>query len=326
MVRSARRRLLAVALVVVAGDAVAQAPARVQFGLRLSRDTVTVGDPFQVVVRVRAPVGAEIEFPADPDTSGALQPLRLRSVRTAPDTSALDQSAVYTLAAWDVDSQRVALGEAVVRLDGEERRIRVGDVAVFVRSVLPADSAQRVPKPPRALVTPRAWPWWWLAVAAGVLALVGAWIWWRRRRRTGTASDAGEDAYERATREFARVDGLRLPDAGESGRHVALVVEVLRDYLASRARDASRAHTSGELVRALRASRLVPREALARLLAEADLVKFARSPVSRDHAYELGRDARTIVDETERAWAAERAAAEAAAREAAAQSARKAAA
>lgn len=307
----ARRLLLGVAagvaLAGATGAADAQAPARLQYGVRVAPDTVTVGDTIRVVVRVRAPVGAEIHFPADPDTTAALQPLRPRRIATAPDTSALDQSATYTLAAWDVDSQRVALGDVVVRLDDSERRVALGEAVVFVRSVLPADSTQRVPKPVRALVTPGVWPWWWLAVAAAVLALLAGWIWWRRRRRVGAAAAPPEDAYARAAREFARVDELRLPDAGEPGRHVALSVEVLRDYLAARIADANRAHTSAELVRALRGTTLAPRDGLARLLAEADLVKFARSPVSREHAWELGRDARRLVDETEQRWTAEQA-------------------
>jgi hypothetical protein len=35
------------------------------------------------------------------------------------------------------------------------------------------------------------------------------------------------------------------------------------------------------------------------LLSEADLVKFARSPVSRDHSWQMGRDAAAIVEEVQ---------------------------
>lgn len=289
---------------------------RLQYGIKVMPETVTVGDPLRVVVRVRAPIGAEIAFPSDPDTTGALQPREPRVVRTAPDTAALDQSAIYTLAAWDVDSQAVALGDVVVRWEGEERRVRLDSVRVFVRSVLPADTALRVPKPPRTLVEPRVWNLWWL-LALLALAIIGWLIWWWRRRRAAVPA-AQEDPYERARRELARIEELHLPDAGEPGRHVALTVDVLRDYLAARVGVASRAHTTSELVGALRGVRAVARDRLARLLSEADLIKFARSPVSRDHAYELGREAAAIVDEVQaRLVAEEQAAREAAAREAA---------
>ena len=271
---------------------------RVQYGVRVSSDTVTVGDPIRVVVRVRAPMGAEIEFPRDPDTTGALQPRDPRVVRTAGDTAMLDQTATYTLSAWDVDSQFVELGEAIVRLEGDERRVPLGRIGLFVRSVLPEDSTQRVPKPARALIEQRAWPWWLLALLAAALAAIGVLVWWWRRRRHAAAVPV-EDPYEHARREFARVEALRLPEAGEPGRHVALTVDVLRDYLAARVPGAVRSATSFELVGALRGQRAVPRDRLARLLSEADLVKFARSPVTRDHAYELGRESATLVDEVQ---------------------------
>lgn len=280
---------------------------RVQFGVRVQPETVTVGDPLKVIVRVRAPMGAEIVFPPDPDTTGKLQPRDPRTVRTAGDTAALDQTATYTLSAWDVDSQFVDLGEVVVRLDGEERRVALGRAHVFVRSVLPADSSLRVPKPPRALIEPRIWPWWLLALLAAALGIIGLLIWWWRRRRRGKQA-AAEDPYEHAKREFARLEALRLPDAGEPGRHVALMVDVMRDYLAARVPPALRSATSFELVSALRSQRVVPRDRLARLLAEADLIKFARSPVTKEHAYELGRESAAIVNEVQAQLVAEEAA------------------
>lgn len=285
--------------------------ARVQYGVRVLPETVTVGDPLRIVVRVRAPVGAEIAFPADPDTTGALHPRDPRTVRTARDTAALDQTATYTLSAWDVDSQFVRLTDVVVRIDGVERRIPLGRFGVYVRSVLPADTAQRVPKPPRPLIEPRIWPWWLLAlIAAAIVALLLLAWWWRRRKRRALIVPI-DDPYARAQHEFARIDALKLPEAGEPGRHVALAVDVVRDYLAARLPGPSRSHTTTELILTLRGSHAVPRERLAHLLAEADLVKFARSPVSRDHAYELSRESTALVDEVERRHQAEEAAARA---------------
>ncbi|HYD54917.1 MAG TPA: hypothetical protein VEA99_19940 [Gemmatimonadaceae bacterium] len=298
-------------LLVLVGASVARAQDttfRVQYGVKVSPDTVTVGDPLRVVVRVRAPMGAEIEFPKDPDTTGTLQPRDPRSIRTAPDTAALDQSATYTLSAWDVDSQTVALGEVLVRLDGEERRVPLGRIHVFVKRVLPADTTRHVPKPPRALIEPATWPWWLLALLAAAI-VVGLLLWWAHRLRQKREEAPTEDPFAYARREFARIEGLRLPEAGEPGRHVALMVDVLRDYLAARVPGALRSATSFELVSALRGRRVVPRDRLARLLSEADLIKFARSPVSRDHAYELGRDAAALVEEAQAQLVAEEAAA-----------------
>jgi hypothetical protein len=269
--------------------------ARVSYGVRTSTDTVRIGDPFTLSVRVRTPPGATIEFPAGPDSTSAVQLLDPRTVRTTADSAALDQTATYRLAAWDLGPQPIAVGDVIIRGVGADRRISLGRPSIFVRSVLPADSSLRVPKPARPLID-QSIPGWWrwaLIAAAAALTLLALWWWWRRRRRP--PATPVENPLAVAEREFARVEALRLLEAGERGRHVALMVDVLRDYLAARYPHAPLSLTTSELTRALHRDPTVPLERLARLLDEADLIKFARRPVTRDHATELGREARLIV-------------------------------
>jgi hypothetical protein len=268
---------------------------RVSYGVRSSADSVRIGDPFTVAVRVRAPEGATIEFPPGPDSTSAVQLIDPRTVRTTLDTAALDQTATYRLAAWDVGRQSIELGEVAVTDAGREQRIQLGRVSVFVRSVLPADSALRVPKPARPLIDQSLPRWWlWALIAAAAVLLVLLLWWWLRRRRRDVAPIA-EDPLVVAEREFARVEALRLIEAGERGRHVALMVDVLRDYLAARYGAAPLSLTSGELTRALHRESTVPLERLSRLLDEADLIKFARRPVTKERAAELGRECRVLV-------------------------------
>lgn len=266
----------------------------VQAAVGVEPDTVRVGDPFLIEVGIRAPVGATITFPAPPDSTGAVQGLDPVRVETRPDSGGLVQWGYYRAAAWDIGDQPISLGDVVVSVGGRERRVSLAGRKVFVASVLPADSAQRVPKPPRPLYEfgPPAW-WLWAALAALALLLLLLW-WWLRRRKRGAAASV-VDPFAQAEREFARIERLRLIEAGERGRYVALTVEVLRDYLAARYADARLSHTSTELLAALRGVRAVPHESVARVLSEADLIKFARRPVSAEHARELGREARAIV-------------------------------
>ena len=275
----------------------AQPPAGVQVGVTISPDTVTVGDPFVVRVRVRAPLGAAIRFPAAPDSGGPVEALDPRVVRTADSTAAVDQTALYRLVAWDVGALPLGLADVVVQVGGADRPVTLGAARVNVRSVLPADSAARVPKPARDLVN-QARPWWlrWLWLALLVLALLALLAWWlHRRRRRLVLAQPPVDPYELAEREFARVEALGLLEAGERGRFVALMVEVLRDYLDRQVDGALPSLTSTELVAALRGHPAVPAERLAAVLAEADLVKFARRPVGIERARELGREAQAIV-------------------------------
>jgi hypothetical protein len=268
---------------------------RVSYGVRTSADTVRIGDPFILSVRVRAPMGSSIEFPAGPDSTSAVQLIDPRTVRTAGDTSALDQTATYRLAAWDIGPQPIVLGDVVVSGTGADRRIPIGRPSVFVRSVLPADSSLRVPKPARPLIDQGLPRWWmWAAVAAAAVALALLLWWWLRRRRRHKPPVV-ENPLAVAEREFSRIEALRLIEAGERGRHVALMLDVLRDYVAARYPDAPLSLTSSELTRALHRDPTVPLERLSHLLDEADLIKFARRPVARERALELGREARLVV-------------------------------
>ena len=291
-----------VAALLAASPAGAQTapPPPAQLGVTVSPDTVAVGDPFVVRVRIRAPRGAAVEFPLAPDSGAQVELIDPRGVRATGDSVAVDVTASYRAAAWDVGSRPLGLGDVVVRLNGGERRVSLSRVRVFVRSVLPADSAApRDPKPARPPFDPEV-PWWrrWLPfIVAALLALALLYWLWRRRRRGGPAVTA--DPFADAEAGFARVDRLGLLEAGERGRYVALIVEVLRDYLARRVPDAAVSLTSTELVAALRASATVPLARLAPLLAEADLVKFARLPVSTDRAAALAREARSVVRATE---------------------------
>ena len=266
----------------------------VKEGVTVAADSVRIGDPFRVTVGIRAPRGATIEFPAATDSTSAVQSLDPAAVRTSADTTAVEEYADYRVAAWDVGSQPIGLADAVVRLNGVERRISLAGNTVFVRTLLPADSAKRVAKPLRALYERTPFPWWSVAVIAGALA-VGLLVWWWIRRRRTVAVIAVVDPYARALTEFQRVEALGLLEAGERGRYVALMVEILREYLAARYAEAALSLTSTELERSLRAVPHVPQHRLIRVLTDADLIKFARRPVSPERSRDLGREAQAIV-------------------------------
>jgi hypothetical protein len=82
---------------------------------------------------------------------------------------------------------------------------------------------------------------------------------------------------------------------------VTLTVEVVRDYLSARYAEATLSLTSSELARTVRPFPHVPVERLTRLLTDADLIKFARRPVSTERAREIGREARIIVNDEHKA-------------------------
>ena len=306
-----------IALVTLLQTTGGQPVTRPQMVVSVRPETVTVGDPFTVGIRIRAPRGSVIDFPAGPDSGGPVEMLDPRIVAPfAADSAvsdAVDQVARYRMAAWETGPLTFDVGDARVRTPAGTVTMPVGGLVVIVQSVLPADTALHVPKPARDVFGPVV-PWWWpwLPILVAVAVVGGLlWWWWRRRRRRLAARPA-IDPYELAEREFARIEALGLLEAGERGRFVALMVEVLRDYLAARVATAHPSLTSTELLDAVRHASGVPVHRLTPVLSESDLIKFAKRPVATDRAREIGREARAIVQELERTEAARPAAQEAA--------------
>src|SRR6185503_3283447 len=96
-VSAAKHLLLLSALAGAASArAIAQEPSpSLRYGVTKSKDTVTVGEAFEIRVRVRAPSDAEIRFPDNPDTAGTVQGRDPRTIDVADTVQYLDLTAVY---------------------------------------------------------------------------------------------------------------------------------------------------------------------------------------------------------------------------------------
>jgi len=272
------------------------APISVQLAVRIDPDTVTVGERFIAVLRVRAKAGATIEFPTAPD-SASVPPTATRIIgepliRDEPARGATIRTAAYRMTAWDVGQQSLALANIVVRADGQVGYVSLSSYRVFVRSVLPADSALRVPKPPRAqiLVKPISEIPWLLFFAALLLAALGLWLWQVYRRWR----DRPLEPFAAAEREFARIEALNLVAAGDGPHHVAMMVDTMRVYLARRVTGIELSHTSSELIAAAGSIQSVT-PGLGALLWRSDLAKFAAHRTSGEDATETGRSSREVV-------------------------------
>ena len=116
----APRALVAAASLLLGASALgAQAPrgageTSVRIGTAVLPETVTVGQPFRVELRLRAPAGSKVEFPIGPDTAATIDLLDPKAVHDASDAGATDVTASYRMAAWDVGSQPIAMSDVVV--------------------------------------------------------------------------------------------------------------------------------------------------------------------------------------------------------------------
>jgi len=289
----------------------------IEYGVRIDPDTVVIGQPFRVVVRVRAPQSAHVTFPAGPDSGSAVEALDPRTVETRPDSLAVDATAIYRLAAWDLGRLPLALGGVLVQDHGITRTIPLGAASVLVTATVPARGTARSARPARPFYPDRA-PWWWRWAIGGALlvALAIAWLvtrWWRRRSRRTLAP---REALSIADQELTELDRLGLLEAGEWGRYLALVAEVVRSYLARRIPEAPLSYTTSELLAAIQRDVRVPIDRLRTLLTETDFVKFAGQAANTERARAAAGAARTLVTDVDAAIvAADVAARDAAARQ-----------
>ncbi len=269
----------------------------VQMGYRVNPDTVLIGQPFNLFIKVLAPKGVRFEFPPGPDTTtqNGVRPIELRGekvVSMLADTAV----ALYHVVAWDIGTQPLRFPDVRVSFEGQERRLPLADASVLVKSVLPADTSLRIPKPARPLIVLPVINWLlWLGLLAAAIAAVLLWWAWRRYRNRPKPP---VDPYVRAQHEFARIAARRLLEDGQSEEYFAAMVDVAREYLVARIPGVRRSDTSSELVRAMKPRDGVEAE-LPRLLDEADLVKFARAEISLEDARQAGLALKAIVDHVE---------------------------
>lgn len=195
--------------------------------VRLSADTVRVGEPF--TVGIVATASDSIRFPPLLETGERWEQLAVARIERGDGG---ETRAYYRLVAWDagrleLPTLQVSIGDAAGRSFG------VDLPGPWVRSVLPADAEDvklRGPRPPFA--DSRAW-WPWLAIAA-ILALA-AWWWWRRRRSGDVAAPEQVETVGARERALAALGALREEAAAGERPAAAFydrLEEILRTYLA----------------------------------------------------------------------------------------------
>lgn len=269
----------------------------VQMGYRVKPDTVLIAQPFDLFIKVLAPKGVRFDFPLGPDTTSqnGVRPIELRGEKIV---SMLGDTAValYHLVAWDIGTQSLRFPDVRVTYGGQQRLVPLADATVFVKSVLPADTSLRIPKPPRPLITLPVFNWLlWASLIAAAIALVLLWWAWRRWRNRPRPPI---DPYVRAQQEFGRIEAQKLLDKDEAEDYVAAMVDTVREYLAARVPGVRRSNTTTELLHAMRPHDGVEAQ-LPGILGQSDMVKFARATVNRDEATRTGTLAKEIVDHVE---------------------------
>jgi hypothetical protein len=279
-------------LVGSAGPVIGQSRTSVQAGIDVRPDTVTVGQHFTVTVRIRAPQGATIRFPERPETPANVDTAGGSQRRDTTTPAYTEATIAYRVAAWRTGMQQLGFEDAIVSVPGRDVRVSLAD-SVFVKSVLPADTALRKPKEPRPPLTLRAFNWLPWAIAVAVALLLGLLWWFWRRSRRGPGKVLA--AFPWAEREFWRIEALRLIEQNQPERYAIVMAGVLRGYLEREFPAVPSSSTTRELVLPLRALPVVPLERTLQVFERADVLKFAADHISADEARGIGNESQALV-------------------------------
>jgi hypothetical protein len=274
----------------VAGDSLVLRALASQGALRL-------GEPLDITLELTAPAGAAVHFPGAGTDLGAFELRGERALDPEPVSTGLVRHAkVLTVATFSADSATVTLPSltAQVALPGQSARLaRSAPLVLGLESVLPpaeagGDTADL--KPLKAVIDlPGGWPRWplWLALAVA-LALVALYLW--RRFRPRHVAPAPLRPVDRrpcdviALEALAELRAAGLARQGAVKQHYAALTDILRPYLERRFGFPAVDLTTTEILHAASPALVALHpdrhgalfNELSGLLAEADLVKFAK--------------------------------------------------
>ena len=185
-------------------------------------------------------------------------------------------------------------------------------ISLQITSVLTDDTELHDLKPQAELPVPPVWPW----VVGGLLLtilltglLAGAGLWlhhrWQSRQAAFPVQASTPIIDPRppeviAHAELDRIEALHLPAQNRIKEHYILVADCLRAYIEGRYQIPALEQTTAELRAAFRKSPVSMRHCggFMGILAESDLVKFARYKPAAGEVSTLVNKARSVVDVT----------------------------
>ncbi|HSS48935.1 MAG TPA: hypothetical protein VLX28_08310 [Thermoanaerobaculia bacterium] len=287
--------------------ALAAAPALAQpspVNVSLAPNGITVGDPAQAVVTVTARTADLAGAPRFPIWGPAWGEAEIIEKDAPLKTGERDGVATWqqtlTLRAFRTGS--VPLPPVTVEIPVKQGTLRFqtpAGLALAVRSVIPAEEKNPVPKPPAAMrplgIGSR---FWWTLGILSALALAGLWLVRRRRKEAGagTVEVPVLPPFEELAAELDRL----AAEPSMLALHTRLSL-ALRRYLGRRLPFPAVESTTAEIQRQLLSRRMpgpIARQAV-ELLRGCDLVKFARQDVEPLKARERVETARRLAGELE---------------------------
>jgi hypothetical protein len=277
------------------GVAAAQAPAAVT--ITPSTDSVTVGDPVELTVTVTHPAGTQVLMPQlEPNWGNFV-------VRSQSPVETVDNGDGTATTTQTIDVRLFAPGAfetppfvvSIADSSGQVTEIAAAPVPVTVNSVLvEGDAELRDIKPQATMPSTFAWP----VLVAAVGALIAAAVWFIARRVKESFDN--RLPHEVALDTLTAIEQEQLPENGRFKAHYTRVTDTLRAYVEQTQGIQATDRTTAEIQKELAQTSLTTEQArqFTAILAESDLVKFARVTPGIDSAHDIVAQARQFVADT----------------------------
>lgn len=270
----------------------------------VSTERVQVAEPFRLSTKVEVPLGARVTFPPVGDKLGAFDVTGQKVIEDFPSAEDTDKriwSRTLTLESITVGDLEIPPHEVQVQIAGETVTLQTKPIPMHVISVLEdrADPTQfRDIHSLNDLEAPiksssNSWMWW--SGGAAVVGLSGAAMLFSVRRRNMVTPVTW------AHQQLSALQASRLVEQGDDVLVPSELSLIIRDYLQHQFELEATAHTSTELLSAIRQQRLLPDELVDRylkLLADTDLVKFAGLSMSSADLNSVIDQTRELIDAT----------------------------
>ncbi len=264
-------------------------------GARFEPDSVLLGDHFDLVLEVAAPEGYGVGFPSITSefAEGKIELLEERKL----DTTKLAEGSIQLRKRWRMTSFEPAMYSldslAVLYTDGVRVDTLFASEPLHLQvQMMPVDTAQKTIydikqplKAPLKLGEVGGYSLAGLGVAAAVAGLVLLLL-LRLRKRKQTTEERREPPHVVAIRHLEMLHNQKLWQNGKIKEYYTRLTEILREYLAGRYGVGAMEMTSDEILSAMKAAEIEPKHTanLGALLAESDLVKFAKyTPSEESH-------------------------------------------
>jgi hypothetical protein len=250
----------------------------------------TVGDILHAIIRIEPGPGAHIVAPDSLLLPPDVERAGTREIRVDTAGGTRRVTIRYPLTAWRPGTYR--LPPVTVRLAGGGAAASVYRVSIpdfHVSSVLPADTAGVQPRAAKDVLG--ASRLWWpilLALLGAALAAAALRYWWRRRHRTLPPDTGTAPATLTVEAALERLEALRcagLIERGEMKPFYEQLTTTVRRFAATANAGWGVELTTTELAARMSAGEAGEGGELLRILAGADLIKFARGSAAQDEAY-----------------------------------------